>query len=342
MTPLAALPLSLAILALSAPFARSQPDDPPAPLRAGIIGADTSHAIAFTKILNDPKAPPELQGVRVVAAYPGGSPDIPSSIDRVPEYTAQLRDQFGVEIVDSIDALLAKVDVVLLESVDGRPHWKQAEPVLRAGKRLFIDKPVAGSLADAVRIYDLAAKLNVPVFSSSALRFGKPTIAAKSDPSVGRVIGCDAYSPCALEEHHPDLFWYGIHGVESLYTIMGVGCVSVARTSTPGTDLVVGTWSDGRVGTFRGVRDGRHDYGVTVHGEKGIAHHPGFDGYGGLVAEIVKFFRTGTAPVAPHETIELYAFMAAADASKARGGAPVLLADILAAAWKEARAASAP
>src|SRR4051794_27040533 len=114
-------------------------------LRAGIIGLDTSHAVAFTQLLNDPHSKGELAGVRVVAAFPGGSPDIPSSRDRVGGYTKDLREKYGVEIVDSIEDLLKKVDVVLLESVDGRPHLAQARPVFQAHKPVFIDKPVAGT-----------------------------------------------------------------------------------------------------------------------------------------------------------------------------------------------------
>lgn len=135
------------------------------PIRVGIIGLDTSHVIAFTQSMNKKDAEGAMAAVEVVAAYPGGSPDIPSSRDRVEGYTKQLRDM-GVEIVGSVDELLPKVDAVLLESVDGRPHLEQARPVFKAGKPVFIDKPVAGTLADAVTIYRLAAAANVPCFSS--------------------------------------------------------------------------------------------------------------------------------------------------------------------------------
>src|SRR5947209_10681874 len=132
-------------------------------LRAGIIGLDTSHVVAFTQLLNNPKNGEDLAGVRVVAAFPGGSPDVASSRDRVEGFTKQLRDKFKVEIVSSIDDLLAKVDVVLLESVDGRPHLSQVIPVFKAGKIVFIDKPIAGSLADALLIFDLAKQYKTPV-----------------------------------------------------------------------------------------------------------------------------------------------------------------------------------
>jgi len=328
------LALSLSLAAASAAVAQeAAPEEKP--LRAGIIGLDTSHTVAFTKLLNDPKAPPEVAGVRIVAAFPGGSPDVPSSRDRVPEYTKALQETYGVEIVDSIDALLEKVDVVLLESVDGRPHLEQAKPVFKAKKPVFIDKPVAGSLADAIAIFEMAKESGTPVFSSSALRFA-PGIAEMRAGKLGPVVGCDAYSPCELEEHHPDLFWYGIHGVETLYTIMGVGCETVARTSTPGSDVAVGVWKGGRIGTFRGIRDGApHTFGATVFGAKGIGPSGGYVGYQPLVVEIVKFFKTGEAPVAPEETLEIFAFMEAADESKRQDGRPVTIESVIAKARAE-------
>jgi hypothetical protein len=322
--------LALHVLAL-APFFTGplRAEQPSKPLRAGIIGLDTSHVIAFTQVLNDPKNQGVLARVRVVAAYPGGSPDIPDSRSRVGGYTRQLRDKFHVEIVDSIDALLKKVDVVLLESLDGRPHLRQVIPVLQAKKPVFIDKPVAGSLADAVRIYDLAKKYEVPCFSSSSLRFSPGILGMRTSAKLGKVLGCAAYGPCPTEKHHPDLFWYGIHGVETLFTIMGPGCKSVVRVSTADTDLVTGTWADGRIGTFRGLRKGKHDYGALVFGAKTIAPSGGYAGYEPLVVEICKFFTTGKPPVSAQETLEIYAFMEAADESKRQGGAAVSLESVL-------------
>ena len=307
-----------------------------APIKAGLIGLDTSHVIAFTKVLNNPKAEGDLADVKVVAAYPGGSKDIPSSWDRVGKYTEQLRGM-GIEIVDSIDALLEKVDVVLLESVDGRPHLAQATPVIQAGKPLFIDKPMAGSLADAIAIFELAKQHNVPVFSSSSLRFSPGILIFRTDSPVGEVIGCDAFSPCSLEPHHPDLFWYGIHGVETLFTIMGTGCEMVSRMQSPDTELVVGKWKDGRIGTFRGTRKGQHGYGAKVHGSKKVAPSGGYGGYEPLVVEIAKFFKTGKPPVSAEETLEILAFMEAADQSKKQGGCPVSLESVM----RQAREAAA-
>jgi len=297
-----------------------------ADLRLGIIGCDTSHVIAFTETLNNPQAKGHIAGGKVVAAYKGGSADIPSSIGHIEGYSKTLREKYGVKIYDSIEELCQNVDVVLLESVDGRPHLEQVKPVLKAGKPVFIDKPMAGSLRDTLEIFRLAKAANVPVFSSSGLRFAKANQAARNG-SLGKVTYAETYGPCEIEPHHPDLFWYGVHGVEALFTVMGTGCETAQRgTTTNGTIEVVGIWSDGRKGIYRADKSGFHG---LAKGEKGEAPAGTFDGYEPLVAAIMQFFQTGVAPVQPKETIEIIAFMEAADLSKQQGGVPVKLSDVI-------------
>lgn len=301
---------------------------PPKKLRVGIIGLDTSHVIAFTQAIRDPKSAPELQNLQVVAAYKGGSQEVAASRDRIDGFTEQIK-KLDVELVDSIDALLERVDVVLLESVDSRQHLEQIRPVLKAKKPVFIDKPVAGNVADAIEIFRLAEEAGVPVFSSSALRFGPAVDAARDEAKLGKVLGCTVHSPCTLEPHHPDLFWYGVHGMELMYTLMGGGCKTVQRTTTADIDVATGVWKDGRVATFRGIRKGKSDYGGLVYGEKGIEPIGKFVGYNPLLVEIAKFFQSGKPPVSAAETIEMFAFMEAADESKRQGGKPVLIEDVM-------------
>ncbi len=296
-------------------------------IRVGIIGLDTSHAPAFTKELNATEATDEGPAIRVIAAYPYGSRTIESSTSRIPALTKEV-EALGVEIVDSIDELLKRVDCVLLETNDGRLHLEQARQVFAAGKPVFIDKPVAASLADVLEIYEAANTAKVPMFSSSALRYGTQPQAIRAG-SLGRVLGCDAFSPCSMEPSHSDLYWYGIHGVETLFTCMGPGCESVTRVSTDDEELVVGKWSDGRIGSFRGIRKGASGYGGTVFCEQRIETLGKFEGYKPLTVAIATFFRTGKAPVAAEETIEIYAFMEAAAESKRQGGTPVTIQSVI-------------
>jgi hypothetical protein len=321
--------LVLSFFVLMAAATATAADPAPRPIRAGIIGLDTSHVVAFTQAINDPKATGPLADVKIVAGFPGGSPDLPDSWNRVKDYTEKLRAS-GVEIVPTIDELLKKVDVVLLESVDGRPHLAQAIPVIKAKKPLYIDKPMAGSLVDAIVIFRLAAKEGVPCFSCSSLRYTADYQALRSGKHpLGKVKQCTAFGPYHVEPHHPDLFWYGIHGVESLYTIMGPGCKTVRREAE---NKVVGAWADGRLGIYFG----KDSYTAEVVGEKGSGVVGQFAGYGPMLVEVCKFFKTRKAPICPQETIELFAFMEAADKSKKLGGAEVSIAEIIAEAQKAA------
>ncbi len=312
--------LLLALLSISTTNRTCHAEDE---LKVGMIGLDTSHCIAFTKLLNDENAPPELAGCKVVAVYPKGSADIVSSTSRVPNYTKDIK-KLGVRVVDSIDELLKQVDVILLESNDGRPHLEQLRPCLKAGKPVFIDKPIAGTLVDAVKIFAEAEKAGVPVFSSSSLRYGKTTQSARKG-SLGKISYCQTHSPCSIEPTHPDLFWYGIHGVESLFTVLGTGCESVQRTTEDGKIVVTGKWKNGAVGVFR---EGK-GYGGTAKGDKAEGPVGSYDTYRPLVVEIVKFFKTKKVPVSPAETLEIYAFMEAADESKRQSGAKISIAETL-------------
>jgi predicted dehydrogenase len=241
-----------------------------------------------------------------------------------------LQTNWNVELVGSIEELCQKVDAVLLESVDGRPHLAQVRPVLAAGKRVFIDKPLAGSYRDAREIVRLSKESGTPFFSTSSLRFVNELQELKSSEKLGTMLGAITFSPSPTEAHHPDLFWYGIHGVEMLFTLMGTGCESVTRVHTAGSDVVVGRWKDGRTGTFRGIREGKADYGAIAFGSKAVipSSIPMKVDYRGLVVEIIRFFQTGVPPVSPEETLEMMAFMEAADLSKARSGQTVKLSEL--------------
>jgi predicted dehydrogenase len=341
-------------LALTALTPRStRGADPERALRAGVIGMDNYQAVAFTQVMNDPKAAGDFADVEVVAAYPHRvSPDIAESRESLPKWVAQIQ-PYGVKIVDSLDAVLKQVDVVMIMSLDGRNHLELARPVIRARKPVFIGRPLAASLQDALEIYRLGAEQKVPVFSCSQHRFSPGFYDMRHHEEVGDVLGCDVHGGCPLDPTHPDLYWHGIHGVETLFTIMGPGCVSVTRVQTDVAEFVTGTWKDGRVGSYRGIHRGAVAYQALVYGSKGIVPSGKYGGYApvrGVVPEgkyagyeplalqIARFWKTRQSPVSPDETLEIFAFMEAAHESKRQGGSPVTLESVLNAARKAKRA----
>ena len=293
-----------------------------AQIRVGIIGTDTSHVPAFTQMLNDAAAPNHIAGARVVAAFKGGSKDLKESYSRVDNYAQEISSKYGVEIVPDIATLLLKVDAVLVESVDGRTHLEQARPVIAAGKPLFIDKPLAATYEAAQEIVRLARAAHVPWFSASSLRWSEITATMKFDDARSVV----AWGPGPIEVHH-DLTWYAIHPIEILYALLGPGCEEVTRIETADGDLITGKWKGGRTGAVQTIKP-YGPYGAVVFRAGGkVVQSPAKSrtGYEELVKQIVKFFETKQPPVTNEETLEVFAFMDAAQRSLRSGGVPVKL-----------------
>jgi predicted dehydrogenase len=300
-------------------------------LKIGIIGFDTSHVVAFTRLLNDSSAPFHVPGAKIVAGVASASEDIESSISRVEGYKQEMTQQFGVTLYSSIEEMVQQVDAVLLESNDGRRHLPEVRPVFEAKKRVFIDKPLAASYRDAAEIAALSRTHDTPFFSSSSLRYDANIMGLRESDDLGQVLGCDVVTPATLDPTNPGLFWYGIHGVEILYSFMGTDCTSVRCWTSEHHDVVVGTWADGRVVTLRGTRTGVHDYGVKVSTNKKQAHTTysrEVPIYSQLLRQIVPFLQGGPAPIAVEETLEMMAFIEAAWIS-ARENREVALQEVM-------------
>ncbi|MBH8607520.1 Gfo/Idh/MocA family protein [Thermoactinomyces sp. CICC 10521] len=292
-------------------------------IKIGIIGLDTSHVTAFTQLLNDPDHPHHVPGGRVVAAFPGGTPDFELSFSRVGGYTRQLRDQFGVRITATPEATAEQCDAILLESVDGRVHLQQFKKIVPFGKPVFIDKPLALNSADARAMLELAAEHRVPLMSCSALRYAEALTTALADGGQEAVFGADCYGPMPLEPTQPGLFWYGIHPVEMLFAILGKGCLDVTAISNDGQEMAVGLWKDGRIGTVRGNRKGNNGFGALLHRQTGTQYVDVNSGakpyYASLLERIMEMFVTGKPPVDPEETWQIIRFIEAVNESRQTG-----------------------
>ncbi|MCY0898031.1 MAG: Gfo/Idh/MocA family oxidoreductase [Firmicutes bacterium] len=287
-------------------------------IRVGIIGLDTNHVVQFTELLNDPTHQFHVTGATVTVAYPGGSADFPLSYQRLPDFQRTLESQYGVTMVDSEEAVADAADAILLESVDGRVHVAQFARIAPAGKPVFIDKPLAVSSRDADAIGELADRYHVPVFSASALRYAESLDSALTE--LGEMpMGADFYGPMPWEPPTPGWFWYGIHVVEMLYRALGPGCYAVQALSTPGGDLLVGIWKDGRLGTARGYRGHNTLFGGQLHGRQNTTvvdiRRDRVSYYARLLQQIVTMFDTKKVPVPFAETREIIRFLEAAQES---------------------------
>lgn len=319
------------------------------PVRVGVLGIDNYQSLAFTQVWHKPPEDnPDACGLKVVAAWRGGSPDIKETLVDVGRWEPRLI-EYGVSMEDSIDAVLKKCDAVMIMTIDGRAHLKLAEHALKAHKPTYIGRPMAASLEDVIAIFDLAEKYDTPIFSCSQHRYSPGFIGMRNHPEVGEVIGCNVFGGCPTVEHHPDLFWHAVHSIETLYTIMRPGAVTVTRARTDDAELITGVWKDGRIGSYRGIRRGALKYSATVFGDKGVAPagiygYPApvkgvvpksrYKGYENVATEIAKFYKTGKLPIEPSETIEMFGFMEAAHESHRRGGVPVRIDEVVTKARK--------
>lgn len=300
------------------------------PLRVGLIGLDTSHVPAFTELLNDPTHPHHLPAARVVAGFPGGVDDFEVSRDRVASFTETVRDKFGVDILDSPQAVAEAVDLLLITSVDGRAHRRFAEQTVAFGKPTFIDKPFTTALADAEAILRLYEAHDTPVMSCSALRYADPLQAALKDQTAGPLLGIDVFGPMGLQPLQPGLFWYGVHAIDMVVAAMGTGCTQVQAYTHDDVDLITMTWPDGRAASYRGSRRGHRAFGATLHREAGFQQvdlsRLDRPYYASLLAAILKTLPHGISDITPDLMLESVKIMEAANQARAQAGQPVTIA----------------
>jgi predicted dehydrogenase len=297
-------------------------------LSIGLIGLDTSHVIAFTKLLNDPKDPNHLPGAKVTVAFPGGSPDFDLSINRVEGFTNDLRDNHGVKMLDSPQAVAEAVDLVFIESVDGRAHLDLFRKTAPSGKPTFIDKPFATTVSDAKAMLELAAKHKVALMSCSALRYSQSVIAAMKDS--GDIVGCDTYGPMAEIPSQPGLLWYGVHQIDMIQRLMGPGCVAARAYRNNACDICIFEWRDGRLAVFRGLRDTKTGFGVTVHRKEGSKMYDIAKDtkpyYAGMLEAILGSLPQGRTETSPKDLMAVMQMIAAANESR-ESGKPVKISE---------------
>jgi virulence factor len=298
-------------------------------IRLGILDFDSSHAVEFAKRLNHQGIDQDqwVEGASVVVGCPGSSEIMP---ERIPGYRKEI-ERMQIAIVEQPEAMLGKVDGMLIESQQGGVHWQRAKPFLEAGIPCFVDKPFACSYADARNMAKLAAARNLPIFSASSLRYAPELVHFVADARHGKIHGALAYGPGPLHDLNPGLFHYGIHAVEILYTLMGPGCERVSCTHEKDADVVVGHWRDGRVGTVRGMRAGKYEYGCMVFTETGVrplalaARYI----YRELLKQIVEMFTSRKAPLDIGVTLEIVSFIEAANRSGVNHGLSEKVANLL-------------
>ena len=282
-------------------------------LKLGMVDFDTSHVVQFSKRLNKKGIGAEqfVDGAEVILGCPGTSKMSP---ERIPGFTKTVSEECGVKLVDKPEQMIGKVDGVLIESVDGSVHLERARPFLEAGVPTFIDKPFACSVRDAEALAALAAKKNVPLFSSSSLRFASEVVAVKNaQAELGPPIAVDVYGCQGKNPHNPGWFNYGVHSAEILITLLGTGFKDARYSASGSAEHCTSVWQGDCLGSITLTAKGDYPFGFTYIGEKATrAHRVNADYiYRELLKAIVEFFKSGKPPMSIEETLGIVRYLEA-------------------------------
>jgi len=279
----------------------------PLGLKIGMIGLDTSHVEIFTKLLHDQSS--QFNLAKVILGCPSPSEDLALSRDRVNQFTNILKDTYHVTITDSIETIAEQTDAIMITAVDGRNHLELFKHVAHYQKPVFIDKPLAITVQEAQEIFAISEYYNTPIMSSSSLRYAESLQEeiTRSKKTGQKPTGIYLNSPLPFIKEMPYYFWYGIHMIEILVTILGPHYKSVHVHGNDNYDVITAEWQDHRFGIIRGDHKWHGKFEALLHYEDKSIHLPIYQDqtsyYACLLKEIISFFETGKNPIPKEETL---------------------------------------
>lgn len=233
--------------------------------RVGIIGIENSHTDHFLRHLNDEQRFP---GTEATAILRGEDTRV-----------ARVTENRSLEIVDDPADLIGHVDAAIVCSRDGGLHRAQAEPLLRAGIPVLVDKPLATGVDDAQALIDAATGSGTQLISASAVRF-TPGVSELSTATtdLGPLTAVSVTGPADPASPWAGLFFYGIHVVETAFELVGTdgAAADPDRLAVHQEEsVIVATTSIAGVAvTLRFVTPDEHGqvpFSAAVHGRHGSA-----------------------------------------------------------------------
>ncbi len=283
-------------------------------MNIGIIDLDTSHPEAWAPILRE-------LGHTLTGLWDGGS-------IHPPEYaTAFARTHEIPAVYPTLEAMVPEVDCAIIHGADWDTHLAKARPFIEAGKAVFIDKPVAGSVADLRQFADWARQ-GARLTGGSALRFCNEVREWLARPEAERGTPHTVLAGCGVDE-----FNYGIHAYSHACALLGGGVESARQLAHGPQQRVELAWADGRRALLSiGKGAAWLPFHATVVTERSVHQQqpvPG-DLYRALLEAVLPYL-AGAAevpPVPPTEWLEPELAALAVAQSAAQGGCSVALAEV--------------
>lgn len=278
-------------------------------LRIGMVGVNTNHAEAFTRIFNgDAEQPGAIPDARITHVCAVGQDDrLAELVTMFGDYDHVVADP--TELIDAVDGVL-----VIDDTDGGATHASLARPFLSAGMPVFIDKPMTTAYADAVELFELAEANAAPILSSSALRF-PVELDRGAIQALGKLSAIVSVGP-------EEWFYYGVHAVELVGAIASDTPVSVYRAALEQKDVALVTYESGLVATIMTLRDAGYLFHATVYGVDGrldfaVDDYVGF--YTNEMKAFVEMMRTGESPVSREQTLAVLGILHAGIRSAEEG-----------------------
>jgi hypothetical protein len=230
----------------------------------------------------------------------------------------QWAEEMGVELLDSIEALVEKSDcIVVLAPDDPQMHYDLAKEALESGKPVFIDKTFSLHQEEAAKIFALAEQYHSPCFSTSALRFSK-ALRQFDKSGIANVVGVGV----AIGAEN-----YLIHQLEPLAVLMGMDVEKVLYQGDGENcrwDLV---YRDGRTAVINFIKDwATYAFQIKREGVKGATLLEINDFFWeGLIEAMLEMFRTGTVAVDHKETLGIIHVLEGCLTAQEKAGEWILL-----------------
>jgi predicted dehydrogenase len=282
-------------------------------VKVALIGLDTSHTIEFARRMAAPDCPADQRvgGLQPVSClrFPTPFQGEGGLDDR-----QKVLEGWGIRVTTSLDEAVEGCDALMIEINDPARHLEYFTACASLGKMIFLDKPLADTIANGRRIFELAKARGVRVFSTSSLRLAPALGAACSQ--MPRPLFTHAYGPFGQAPAGSSLVWYGVHTFEMLERAMGPGAQSVlAKADGAGVTALV-QYPENRRGVVE-LADGAWVYGGCLRDRQRAVPFVSDPSriYSDLLEQVAQFFRTGVAPVEPEDTLEVMAMLDAAQRS---------------------------
>jgi predicted dehydrogenase len=194
-------------------------------IRIGLVGVDSSHAEDFLRHFNREARHRDMQVTRIW----GGDEN------RTAELLAHGP---ALHAADSLEALLAEVDAVIVGDRHGDLHLPHALPAIAAGKPVFIDKPLTCRLDDAIALVDAAERAGTPLLSASALRWHDDVVILKARLAyLDGPVEIAAHGTWTPDSEHGGAIYYAIHVVELAQELAGTDWRGLRREPGEATRL---------------------------------------------------------------------------------------------------------